>query len=161
MQIFKTQALTLLVQCFDEQGVMRFPNDAGSYFGLNMTINHTLAVSKQAAAHLAAFLGTPEVETQVEPLIAIEPLLEMDGSQPSLLYLMRLPQARQLANKQWPTFAPFLRSLPQGRMRVAYNKALQYFAGAADDSINILELDAEVQERLARLMAERPPSLLE
>jgi hypothetical protein len=161
MQTFKTQAITLLVQCFDEHGVMRFPNDEQTYFGLNMTIDHTLAVSKQAGAHVARFMGRPDLEPLLEPLTTIEPILESPGHQPSLLYLMRLAQARHVVSSNWPPFAPFLRSLPQGRMRVAYNKALQYFAGAADDAIDILELDAEVQERLARLMAERPHSLLE
>jgi hypothetical protein len=43
---------------------------------------------------------------------------------------------------------------------VAYNKAMQVFAGTLHDEFSILEMDDEVQKRLTQLMAENGPDLV-
>jgi hypothetical protein len=160
MLIAKAPTLTVLVACPDANGVLRFPTADGPYIGIPLRIDQTLAISKQAAKKVADFLGKPDLEKELEPLSIIEPILRSEGQDPSLLFLMRAPKAAVDAAPSWKRIIDILRELPQGSNRVAYNKALQYFAGAGDVEIDILEVDGEVKQRIRELMGESGHSLL-
>jgi len=156
----KVPRITILVQTFDSQGVMRFPSDADGYFGLTRSVDQTLAVSKQAQRIASKGLGRPELADQIEPIIVVEPPLKADGLEASLLYLMKIDPKIFQGDPEWLRIVDILRRLPQGAVRVAYNKAMQVFAGTLHDEFDILEMDAEVRQRLAQLMAENGPDLL-
>jgi hypothetical protein len=160
MQLFKAPRLTVLVQTFDQNGVMRFPSDGEGFFGLTRFVEPTLAVSKQAQKIAAKALGRPELVDRIEPIIVVEPLLKAEGQEPSLLYLMKIDPALVRGAADWLRIVDILRALPQGPVRVAYNKAMQVFAGTLHDEFTILEMDEEVQKRLTHLMAENGPDLV-
>ncbi len=156
----KVPRITVLVQCFDAQGVMRFPTDGEGYFGLTRPIDQSLAVSKQAQRIAAVGVGRPELADRIEPIIVVEPPLKAEGFEPSLLYLMKLDAAVLKADADWLRIVDILRRLPQGSVRVAYNKAMQVFAGTLHDQFDILEMDEEVRQRLSQLMADNGPDLV-
>ncbi len=156
----KVPRITVLVQTFDSQGIMRFPSDADGYFGLTRSVDQTLAVSKQAQRIASKGLGRPELADQIEPIIVVEPPLKADGHEASLLYLMKIDPKIFQGDPEWLRIVDILRRLPQGAVRVAYNKAMQVFAGTLHDEFDILEMDAEVRQRLAQLMAENGPDLV-
>lgn len=160
MQTLKAPRITVLVQTFDRQGVMRFPSDPEGFFGLTRFVEPTLAVSKQAQNIAAKALGKTELAAQVEPIIVVEPPLKASGQEPSLLYLMKVDPKIFEAPSDWLRIVDILRALPQGPVRVAYNKAMQVFAGTLHDEFSILEMDDEVRQRLSQLMAENGPDLI-
>jgi hypothetical protein len=152
--------ITVLVQTFDSNGVMRFPSDPEGYFGLTRFVEPTLAVSKQAQRIAATAIGRPELADRIDPIITVEPPLKAEGRDPSLLYLMKIDPALAQGDSGWLRIVDILRALPQGSVRVAYNKAMQVFAGTLNDEFHILEMDDEVRERLRQLMAENGPDLV-
>ncbi len=160
MQPLKTPRITVLLQTFDSKGVMRFPSDPEGYFGLTRFVEPTLAVSKQAQNIAAKALGRPELADRIEPIIIVEPALKAEGQEPSLLYLMKIDPAIAHGPSDWLRIVDILRALPQGSVRVAYNKAMQVFAGTLNDEFSILEMDEEVRKRLTQLMAENGPDLV-
>lgn len=160
MQPLKAPHITVLVQTFDQNGVMRFPSDPEGYFGLTRFVEPTLAVSKQAQNIAAKAIGHPELADRIEPIIAVEPPLKAEGQEPSLLYLMKVDPALARGSSDWLRIVDILRALPQGSVRVAYNKAMQVFAGTLHDEFSILEMDEEVRQRLSQLMAESGPDLV-
>lgn len=161
--LVKASQVTVLLRCLDQRGIIRIPIDGNgeSYFGLNKFLDPSQAISKQLVAHAAQRIGRPDLAPQIEVLSTVEPVLVKEGQTPSLLYLMRIDPQYFQADTAWPTLIEALRGMPPGKMRVAYNKALQYFAGAADAKIDILEVDAEVQKRLSELRSQNPSTLIE
>lgn len=133
---------------------MRFPSDPEGYFGLTRVVEPGLAVFKQAQIIAAKALGQVDLKGEFEPIIAVEPILRAPGFEPSLLYLMRVKNPKLKADQSWLRIVDVLRLLPAGPVRVAYNKAMQVFAGALEEELNVLELDAEVQARLESLLVE-------
>jgi hypothetical protein len=160
MQPFKAPRITVLLQTIDLNGVMRFPSDPEGYFGLTRFVEPTLAVSKQAQNIAAKALGRPELAEQIEPITVVEPVLKAEGQESSLLYLMKIDPKLAKGSAEWLRIVDILRALPQGSVRVAYNKAMQVFAGTLHDEFSILEMDEEVQKRLTQLMAENGPDLV-
>ena len=154
----KIPRITVLVQSFDVNGVMRFPSDPEGYFGLTRTVDPGIAVFKQAQIIAAKALGNLSAAEQIEPILAIEPTLKASGLEPSLLYLMKAIGPGFQVDSSWLRIVDVLRRLPPGPVRVAYNKAMQVFAGAMEEVVNVLEVDAEVQHRLDKLISdfERP-----
>jgi hypothetical protein len=160
MQPLTAARITVLVQTFDANGVMRFPSDPEGFFGLTRFVEPTLAVSKQAQNIAAKALGRLDLADRIEPIIVVEPPLKAEGQEPSLLYLMKIDPKLALGNSDWLRIVDILRALPQGPVRVAYNKAMQVFAGTLHDEFTILEMDEEVRRRLTQLMAEKGPDLV-
>ncbi|MDQ3230378.1 MAG: hypothetical protein M3Q07_01045 [Pseudobdellovibrionaceae bacterium] len=160
MQPLTAARITVLVQTFDAKGVMRFPSDPQGFFGLTRFVEPTLAVSKQAQNIAAKAIGRLDLADRIEPIIAVEPPLKAEGQEPSLLYLMKMDPKLAQGQEDWLRIVDILRALPQGSVRVAYNKAMQVFAGTLHDEFTILEMDEEVRRRLTQLMAENGPDLL-
>ncbi|HYX32580.1 MAG TPA: hypothetical protein VE954_05670 [Oligoflexus sp.] len=160
MQPLTAARITVLVQTFDAKGVMRFPSDPQGFFGLTRFVEPTLAVSKQAQNIAAKAIGCLDLADRIEPIIAVEPPLKAEGQEPSLLYLMKMDPKLAQGQEDWLRIVDILRALPQGSVRVAYNKAMQVFAGTLHDEFTILEMDEEVRRRLTQLMAENGPDLL-
>ena len=159
--IAKAPTLTILLPIYDSNGVMRFTNSGGPFFGVHCVIDQSMSLSQQAINAVESFLGRGDLHGKIEPVIAIEPVLKAEGHSPSLLYLMRVKDQGLRANTGWLTIMHVLRSLPAGSNRVAYNKVLQLLAGAADAEVSVLEMDYEVRQRLLQLMSETPNSLVE
>lgn len=161
--LLKATQVTVLLRCIDEKGIIRIPVDdpTKGYFGLTKTLDASQAVSRQLVTYVAGKIGRPDLIPHIEVLSMVEPILEAEGSSPSMLYLMRIDPAFFKADSSWPTLISGLKSMPSGKTRLAYNKALQYFAGAADAPVDILEMDREVMARLSELIAQKPPTLLE
>lgn len=160
MLIAKAPNLTVLVAFPGSDGVLRFPTAEGPFFGIPARLDQTLSISKQAAKAVADYLGLPDLAEKLEPLSVVEPILRREGSDPSLLFLMRAPRELIEVPTTWKRIVDVLRDLPPGSNRVAYNKALQYFAGAAEQEVSILEVDGEVKQRIRELMGESDNSLL-
>ncbi len=159
--ITKAPTLTILLPIYDKTGVMRFPNSGGAYFGIHCPVDNTLSLSQQAVRCVENFFGLKNLGDKMEPVAAIDPVLRDQGTVSSVLYLMR-PKAQVFeANPTWFTIAQILRSLPKGGNRLAYMKALQYMAGAADAEVSVLEVDEEVRQRLKELASESSESLVE
>ncbi len=146
MFLAKAPTLTVLIPVRDEKGVMRFPSNKGPYPGLFHLIDNALPLSSQAVLLAQTELKT--AEQAFTPLAPIDPVLKREGSPSSILFLLK-PEGQILeVDLGWPTIADILRSLPQGQTRVAYMKALQYLAGAAEAEVSVLEVDDEVRARL-------------
>lgn len=145
MLLAKASTITILIPVTDEHGVLRFPTNGGPYFGLHKLIDSSQTLSSQAAAIAAEHLG--QDTESFTAVTAIDPVLKRDGEASSVLYILR-PKKSLNADKSWPTIAEILRSLTQGQTRLAYMKALQYLAGAADAEVEVLEVDEEVRARL-------------
>ena len=161
MFITKAPTLTILLPIYDNTGVMRFPNSGGPYFGLHCAVDNALAMSKQALQCAEKFFGRADLSDKLDPVVAIDPVLRLDGSASSILFLMK-PKGHDIeADPSWFTIAQVLRSLPAGSNRLAYMKALQYMAGAADAEVTVLEVDAEVRQRLKDLASETPKNLID
>lgn len=160
MLIAKAPSLTVLAAFPDADGVLRFPHAGGPFFGIPVRIDQSLSISKHAAKAVAEYLAVPDLARKLEPLSVVEPLLRAEGSDPSLLFLMRSPRGSIDVPSSWKRIVDVLRDLPPGSNRVAYNKALQFFAGAAEQEISILEVDGEVKQRIRDLMGESDESLL-
>ncbi len=158
--------VTLLLRCLDERGIIRIPSDHPTpsdqtFFGLTTQIDPRQPISKQLVTYAAAHIGRPQLSTHIEVLTIVDPPIERPGAEPSLLYLMKIDPSVFIADSSWPTLVSALKLMPPGKMRRAYNKAFQFFAGAADAKVDVLELDQEVQHRLAEIMGGKPPPLLE
>jgi hypothetical protein len=160
MQINRSSHLVILLPVRDAQGVFRFASDGGPYYGINCKLDHLLPPSQQAKRRVADFLGEPDLVPYLEVLTLVDPLLEAEGEVPGLLYLMQEPTQALTVQPEWKRLIDLLRELPQGKTRVAYNKALQYYAGAATADVSILEVDGEVKARLRDLMGETDGNLL-
>ncbi len=156
--MIKTAQVTVLLACQDEKGILRFPIDHGFYFGLSKRIDAARPIAKQLAEFVSSCIGKPGLP--IDALCSLEPILQAEGAEPSLLYLMRVDPGNFRADPSWPTLIGALKEMPQGKSRVAYNKALQYFAGAADAKVDVLEVDKEVADRLRDLMKHPPHNLL-
>lgn len=156
----KAAQITVLLQCVDSKGVMRFPSDDSGYFGITRIIDHSVAVSKQAQQIAAQAIDRKELADKIKPIITVEPLLNAEGHDASLLYLMRIDSKDFIAEKQWLRIVDVLRSLPQGGVRRAYMKAMQVFAGTLDQEFDILEVDEEVKARLDQLLSSESTPLL-
>ncbi len=161
MIIAKAPTLTILLPIWDHNGVMRFPNSAGPYFGIHCGLDHSLALSKQAIRGVEEFFGISELTGDLEPVAAIDPVLRCEGEPSSVLFLMKPKGTRLEAKSTWFTIAQVLRSMATGGNRLAYMKALQYMAGAADAEVSVLEVDEEVRLRLKELASESSKTLLE
>ncbi len=157
----KAPTLTIILPVLDADGVMRFPNSGGPYFGIHCAIDQSAALSRQAIAAVSAFLKQGDLTDRLEPVTTIEPILRGEGKDPSLLYLMRVTDPTLKADSRWLTLMQVLRSLPAGSNRVAYNKVLQYLAGAATAEVSVLEMDEEVKKRIQHLMSENPENLVD
>ncbi|MBC7532755.1 MAG: hypothetical protein H7318_14365 [Oligoflexus sp.] len=161
MIITKAPTLTILLPIYDTNGIMRFPRSEGAYFGIQCTVDNSLALSKQATQCLENFFGIQDLSDKIEPVAAIDPVLREEGKVSSVLYLMR-PKGEVIeADPSWFTIAQVLRSMSSGGNRLAYMKALQYMAGAADAEVSVLEVDEEVRKRLRDLASESSKNLIE
>lgn len=161
MIITKAPTLTILLPIYDKTGVMRFPNSGDAYFGIHCAVDNSLPLSKQAIRCVEDYFGLKDLGDQIDPVAAIDPVLRVEGQVSSLLYLMRPKEGALQANPSWFTIAQVLRSLPVGGNRLAYMKALQYMAGAADAEVSVLEVDEEVRRRLKELASESSKTLIE
>jgi len=161
MIITKAPTLTILLPIWDESGVMRFPNSGGAYFGIHCTVDNSLSLSKQATRCVEQFFGIRDLTDALEPVAAIDPVLRSEGQASSVLYLMKPKGPTLKANPNWATISHILRSLSAGGNRLAYMKALQYMAGAADADVSVLEVDEEVRQRLKELASESSKNLVE
>jgi hypothetical protein len=132
---------------------MRFPSDESGYFGITRLIDHSIAVSKQAQKIAAQVIDRKELADRIKPIVIVEPPLNAEGYDVSLLYLMRIDPNDFLAETQWLRIVDVLRSLPQGSVRRAYMKAMQVFAGTLDQELDVLEVDKEVNARLDELLS--------
>lgn len=146
MLLAKAPTLTLLIPVRDDKGVLRFPHNGGPYYGLHKLIDSAETLAKQAGKFAAEHLTLSADD--FTPVSAIDPVLKKEGEVSSVLYILRPTSASITADQSWPTMAEILRSLPQGPTRLAYMKALQYLAGAADAEVSVLEVDDEVRARL-------------
>lgn len=158
--LIKAPQVTILLSCQDEKGVLRYPHDQQAYFGFTKRLDQSESISRQLVEFAARALGRPELAPNIEPLSSLEPLLKEELQDPSLLYVMRLKPDHFIAPQSWPTLIDVLRKMPQGRNRVAYNKALQYFAGVHSAQVDVLELDKEVAERLRHLSSAGSENML-
>ncbi len=146
MFLAKAPTLTVLIPVQDEKGVMRFPTNKGPYPGLHHLIDNSLPLSSQAV--LLAQTELNALDLKFVALAPIDPVLKIEGSPSSVLYLLKPEGKQPKVDSTWPTIADILRSLPQGQTRLAYMKALQYLAGAAEADVSVLEVDDEVRARL-------------
>lgn len=154
MYLSKAPTLTVLIPARDSLGVLRFPHSGGPYYGIHKVIDSSLTLAAQACLVAEEFLGQGPLD--LTPVSAIDPVLKKDGAVSSVLYILR-PNSDQIqVDKTWPTMAEILRALPQGGTRLAYMKALQVLAGAADAEVSVLEVDDEVR---ARLKEQEEPSI--
>ncbi|RYZ63024.1 MAG: hypothetical protein EOP09_18260 [Proteobacteria bacterium] len=161
MYLTKAPTLTILLPIYDATGVMRFPNSGGPYFGLHCLVDNALPLSKQAVRCAERYFGRDDLSDKLEAVAAIDPVLRQEGESSSVLFLMR-PKGQPLeADKSWFTIAQVLRSMPAGGNRLAYMKALQYMAGAADAEVSVLEVDEEVRQRLKELASESSENLVD
>lgn len=161
MIITKAPTLTILLPVHDKNGIMRFPRSEGAYFGIHCLVDNSLSMSKQATQCLENFFGIKDLCNKIEPVAAIDPVLRAEGQVSSVLYLMR-PKGEVIeADSSWFTIAQVLRSMAAGGNRLAYMKALQYMAGAADADVSVLEVDDEVRQRLKDLASESSANLIE
>lgn len=146
MFIAKAPTLTILVPVRDRNGVMRFPHSGGPYYGIHKLIDASQTLANQAALVAEEYLSQGGLK--LTPLTAIDPVLKIDGVVSSILYILKPKDDHIKVDETWPTMAEILRSLPQGATRLAYMKALQFLAGAADAEVSVLEVDEEVRARL-------------
>ena len=154
MYLAKAPTVTILIPVRDSLGVLRFPHSGGPYYGIHKSIDSSQTLAIQTCMEAETFLGQGPLD--LTPVMAIDPVLKKEGEVSSVLYLLR-PNTDQIrADKNWPTMANILRALPQGGIRLAYMKALQLLAGAADADVSVLEVDDEVR---ARLKEQEEPSV--
>ncbi|RZA23089.1 MAG: hypothetical protein EOP10_13670 [Proteobacteria bacterium] len=154
MYLTKAPTLTILIPVTDENGVLRFPHSGGPYYGIHKIINAAVTLSAQAEETAKTFFNSPNAT--FTPVAAIDPVLKKSGEVSSVLYLMK-PTSKDLPiNKNWPTMAEILRAVDPGPTRLAYMKALQHLAGAADAQVDVLEVDEEVRTRLKTLEEDLP-----
>lgn len=158
--LIRAPQVTILLCCQDVRGVLRFPFKEDKYFGLSKRVDQSQPIAKQLAGYAALVLSRPELASRIEALTSLEPILKEEGTDPSLLYLMRIDPRHFNAPESWPTLIEVLKNMPQGRNRVAYNKALQYFAGVHEAKVDVLEVDKEVAERLQQLSSLSPENML-
>ncbi|MBC7660302.1 MAG: hypothetical protein H7249_11410 [Chitinophagaceae bacterium] len=161
MYLTKAPTLTILVPIYDGSGIMRFPHSGGPYFGLHCMVDNAFPLSRQAQQCVAKFFGRDDLNDKFDPVAAIDPVLRLEGEASSVLFLMKPKGSSIEADPNWFTIAQVLRSLPSGPNRLAYMKALQHMAGAADAEISVLEVDDEVRKRLKELASETPKNLLD
>lgn len=149
MFLAKAPSLTVLVPLKDEHGVLRFPHSGGPYSGIHAPMDSSKPLARQATDLARDFLKMPDAE--FTPLAAIDPVLKSENQVSSVLYILKPNFDHPEVDKAWPTMAQILRSLSSGPNRLAYMKALQYLAGAADADVNVLEVDDEVRSKLKEL----------
>jgi hypothetical protein len=154
MHLTKAPTLTILVPVTDENGVLRFPHSGGPYYGIHKVVSTTEPLSIQALQSVRDFLGSPSLD--FTPVAAIDPVLKKLGQVSSVLYLLKPITKSMPINKGWPTMAEILRRVEPGSTRVAYMKALQHLAGAANAQVDVLEVDDEVRARLKELDEDLP-----
>ena len=146
-----TQAeLVILVGCRDERNLFRLPTSGGEYHGFQYTWDG--APSKDSVT-----LDLIQDELKIEHREHIKILTYIENSLPSKegvpyqLVVAEVLAEGLVAPSDWPTLPIILRSMPRGSARIAYNKAMQVFAGAMAEQTDALEVDDEVRERLKEL----------
>ncbi len=148
---FRTLYITIVLQTFDEQGIIRCPIDDQGYFGLTIQLDPTIPVSKNVQKYLSERLKLPALGNEVEVISLIEPQFSIPGKDPTMVLVAKIARDSFQAPSEWPTFMSFMRGLSQGPMRLAYNKAFQYLAGAHLNDVDVLEVDSIVKKRLEEL----------
>ena len=142
--------LTLLVGCYDERNLLRFPSEHPGRPGLLLKFTPDEELETLIAERVTAL--TAASSEQIELVQIIEEELNDATSLPSsYLALLRVAADAYTAPADWLTLPVILRSLPRGRPRLIYNKAFQLLAGADQGDIAALEIDDEVKRRLQDL----------
>lgn len=147
MILAKAPTITILLPIADGKGVLRFPHSQGPYYGIFQVIDSSKTLSDQAIELARNFLGQGEPELRA--ITPVDPVLKSEGQVSSVLFLLKPMTTDLVADEKWPTMAEILRSLPPGKTRLSYMKALQVFAGASEAEVSVLEVDDEVRARLS------------
>lgn len=142
--------LVILVGCRDHRSLLRFPRDEGVYHGYTTSA----AVGQSKASFVKQFV-CEKFEIKNPEFITIHTYIEnslpdVDGEKYQLVVVEVSDDGMQ-APEEWPTLPIILRSMEKGKGRLAYNKAMQVYAGGLSQEVDALEVDEEVRQRLREL----------
>ena len=144
-----TPNITLLLACDGPKGLFHFPNDEDPFPGINMSISHGLTWHDTMRDVGSEFLGKPELNSKILPIMVMEPEIEK-GNDGSTLVLARIHKEEFLAPDLWPTLPALLHGMPKNKTRVPYLKAFQVLAGGLSQETQAVEMDEAFRQAILK-----------
>ena len=151
--------LVLVITAADPAGVLRVADDGSGSPGLPLDLRQGVPVETQIRVAVRMIPELPEdlAAPSVRILDLMESAVTRGQDRPATLVLVRVEEAGWHAPSGWPTFPAILRSLPRGKTRVSWMKAMQILAGGLEQDSDALEVDEEVLARLRSLVEDEVP----
>ena len=142
--------LIILVGCRDHRNLLRFPSDGGDYHGFITEFEEEQSKASFVKEQVCLKLSVEDPGSVVIHTYIENDLPPVSGRSYQLA-IVEVDGGALQAPEEWLTLPLILRGMEKGKGRLAYNKAMQVYAGGLSQEVDALEVDDEVRERLRQL----------
>lgn len=133
----------VLIACRDENGLVRVPTD-----GDPLVPGLLVSGADQALRKAAEKLLRPDLAAFMTIEHILQNAIQLASGEYAELVVAEIAQQHFTAPLDWATVPHLIRGMPTTRNRLAYLKAWQIFTGAHQETLEAVEINEDLRQRL-------------
>jgi len=137
----QTTAAIVIIPVLDESGIMRIPSVDPANPGLLLEVRPLTPIIEQIMALVGSTLALDRPGAVYRVCDEELGSVELAGSVPATVYLLRAAVPAATLRTDWPTFPQLLRAMPATRARLIWLKAWQVLTGGLESQTKAIEVE--------------------
>lgn len=139
----KQKPVLVLIACRDEAGLVRVPTD-----GDPLVPGLLVSGTDQALRKAAEKMLHPELAPFLTLEHIIQDAIQLPSGENAELVVAEIQPQHFVAPLDWATVPTLIRGMPTTRNRLAYLKAWQILTGAHQETLEAVEINEDLRQRL-------------